>query len=191
MMLIIRASLSSSYGKNVAKPHNKPKDAQFAKLCMLHASESSFLPTFLELCIKTTFCRSYVKILAEPNCGPEDVQFPNSDTCITVFSQTYGAYHQNDTLKLFPQNCHLTPLRPKTLQLSKILSHDPESSFLSNDLLLILRVTFWSCYCKILAKPYYCPKVGQFAKHCQTPHNNPSQLVFLAYHQSVNLEPLR
>ena len=115
----------------------------------------------------------------------------NTDTCITVFSQIYGAYHQNDTLKLFPQNCHLTPLRPKTLQLSKILSHDPESSFLSNDLLLILRVTFWSCYCKILAKPYYCPKVGQFAKHCQTPHNNPSQLVFFAYHQSVNLEPLR
>ena len=64
-----------TYGKNVAKPHNKPKDAQFAKLCMLHASESSFLPTFLELCIKTTFCRSYVKILAEPNCGPEDGQF--------------------------------------------------------------------------------------------------------------------
>ena len=31
MMLIIRASLLSSYGKNVAKPHYEPKDAQFAK----------------------------------------------------------------------------------------------------------------------------------------------------------------
>ena len=27
---------------------------------------------------------------------------------------------------------------------------------------------------KFLAEPYYCPKDGQFAKHCQTPHNNPS-----------------
>ena len=31
MMLIIRASLLSSYGKNVAKPHYQPKDAQFAE----------------------------------------------------------------------------------------------------------------------------------------------------------------
>ena len=42
---------------------------------MLHASESSFLPRFLVLYIRTTFSRSYVKILAEPNCGPKDSQF--------------------------------------------------------------------------------------------------------------------
>ena len=69
MMLIIRASLLSSYAKNVAKPHYEPKDAQFPKYCMLHPSECSFLPRFFVLCIRTTFCRSYVKILAEPNCG--------------------------------------------------------------------------------------------------------------------------
>ena len=75
MMLIIRASLLSSYGKNVAKPHYKPKDAQFAKYCMLHAFESSFWPRFLVLCIRTTFCHSYVKILAEPNWGSKDGPF--------------------------------------------------------------------------------------------------------------------
>ena len=37
--------------------------------------ESSFLPRFLVLCIRTTFCSSYVKILAEPNCAPKDGQF--------------------------------------------------------------------------------------------------------------------
>ena len=52
-------------------------------------------------------------------------------------------------------------------------------------------VTFWSFYGEILAEPYYCPKDNQFPEHSQTPHNNPSSLVFLAYHQSVNLEPLR
>ena len=42
---------------------------------LLHLYESSFLPRFLVLCIRTTFCSSYVKILAEPNCGPKDGQF--------------------------------------------------------------------------------------------------------------------
>ena len=42
---------------------------------LLHLYESSFLPRFLVLCIRTTFCSSYVKILAEPNCGPENGQF--------------------------------------------------------------------------------------------------------------------
>ena len=75
MMLTIRALLLSPYGKNVAKPHYKPKGAQFAKHCMLYASESSFWPRCLVLCIRTTFCRSFVKILAEPNCGSKDGQF--------------------------------------------------------------------------------------------------------------------
>jgi len=75
MMLIIRASLLSSCGKNVAKPYYRPKDAQFAKYCMPHASEASFLPRFLVLFITTTFCRSYVKILAEPDCDAKDGQF--------------------------------------------------------------------------------------------------------------------
>ena len=52
-------------------------------------------------------------------------------------------------------------------------------------------VTFWSFYAKILAETYYYPKDNQFPKHSQTPQNNPSYLVFLAYHQNVNLEALR
>ena len=74
-MLIIRGFLLSSYSKNFATSHHEPKDAQFEKKCMLHASESSFLPRFLVLFMKTTFCRSYVKILSEPNCAPNDGQF--------------------------------------------------------------------------------------------------------------------
>ena len=42
---------------------------------LLHLYESSFLPRFLVLCIRTTVCRCYVKILAEPNCGPKNGQF--------------------------------------------------------------------------------------------------------------------
>ena len=41
-------------------------------------------------------------------------------------------------------------------------------------LVLSIIVTFWSFYSEILAEPYYCPKDGQFAKHCQTPHDNRS-----------------
>ena len=55
----------------------------------------------------------------------------NTNTCIIVFGQTYGAYHQNDTLKLFPQNCHLTPLRPKRLRILKqyFLSYRPRTEY--------------------------------------------------------------
>ena len=53
--------------------HQKMRNVQ--KYCMLHASESSFLPRFLVLCIRTTFSRSYVKILAEPYCSTKDGQF--------------------------------------------------------------------------------------------------------------------
>ena len=42
---------------------------------LLHLYESSFLPRFLVLCIRTTVCSCYVKILAEPNCGPKNGQF--------------------------------------------------------------------------------------------------------------------
>ena len=110
---------------------------------------------------------------------------------IIVHCYFYSAHHQNDTLKQLPRDCHLTLFRPRRLQISKILSHASELSLLSSYLMLSIIVTFWSFYGEILAEPYYCPKDNQFPKHCQTPHNNLSQLVFLACHHSVNLQLLR
>ena len=56
MVLIIIASLLSSYGKNVAKPRYEPKDLQFRKK-ILHVSEAQFIhrasavpSLILELC---------------------------------------------------------------------------------------------------------------------------------------------
>ena len=81
---------------------------------------------------------------------------------IIVHCYSYSAYHQNDTLKHLPRNCHLTLLRPRRLQISKILSHASESSLLSSYLVLSIIVTFWSFYGEIFAEPYYCPKHCQF-----------------------------
>ena len=74
MMLIIRASRLSSYGKNVAKPRYEAKDSQFGKK-ILHVSESSFWPWFLVLSIVVTFWSFYDEVLAEPYYYPQDGQF--------------------------------------------------------------------------------------------------------------------
>ena len=73
---------------------------------------------------------------------------------IIVHCYSYHVYHQNDTLKHLLRNCHLKLLRPRRLQISKILSHASESSLSSSYLVLSIIVTFWSFYVEILAKPY-------------------------------------
>ena len=93
---------------------------------------------------------------------------------IIVLCYSYSAYHQNDTLKDLPRNCHLTPFWAKRFQISKLPSHASESSLLSSYLVLSIIITFWSLHGEILAEPFYCPKDSQFAKHRQTPHKNPS-----------------
>ena len=98
---------------------------------------------------------------------------------IIVHCYSYSAYHQNDTLKHLPRNCHLTLLRPRRLQISKILSHASESSLLSSYLVLSIIVTFWSFYGEIFAKPYYEPKDAQFARNFQTSQSLRFDLVFL------------
>ena len=82
---------------------------------------------------------------------------------IIILCHSCSAYHQNDTLKYLPWNCHLTPLRPKRKQISKIPSHAVKSSLSSSYLVLFIIGTFWSFYGEILAEPYYCPKDRQIA----------------------------
>ena len=74
MMFIFRASLLSSYGKNVTKPRNEPKDLQFEKI-ILHVSEFSFWSCFLVLFIIVTIWSFYGEVPAERYYCPQDVQF--------------------------------------------------------------------------------------------------------------------
>ena len=74
MMLIIRASLLSSYGKNVVKPRYETKDSQFARK-ISHVSEFSFWPCCLVLSIIVTFWSFYGEVLADPYYCPQDGQF--------------------------------------------------------------------------------------------------------------------
>ena len=60
---MFRASPLSSYGKNVAKPHYKPKVKKF-KEKILHVCKSSFSPCFLMLSIIVTFWSFHGGILA-------------------------------------------------------------------------------------------------------------------------------
>ena len=149
MMLIIRASLLSCYGKNVTKPRNERKDLQFGKI-ILHVSEFSFWPCFLVLFIIVTFCSFYGEVSAERYYRPQDVQFA--------------------------RNCQKPPNPRFQLDL-RCLSSERHFEVVTVKLSLYaittnIIVTFWSFYGEILAEPYYCPKDNQFPKHCQTSHNN-------------------
>ena len=73
-LLLIRASIWINYGKNFAEPCYDQKDDQFCKV-LSHASQSSFLPSFMVSFIKPTFWNSYYKILVEPHYEGSDDQF--------------------------------------------------------------------------------------------------------------------
>ena len=173
-MLIIRASLLSSYGKNVTEPRNESKDLQFKKL-ILHVSVFSFWPFFLVLFITVTFCSFYGEVPAERYYRPQDVQFarncqkpPNPRFQLNLRCLPSERHFEVVTVKL-----SLNAIT-KRLQISEILSHASKASFSSSYFVLSMIVTFWSFYGKILAEPYYCPKNNQFPKQSQTPQNNPS-----------------
>ena len=63
-MFIFRPSPLTSYGKNIAKPHYKPKVKKFKKK-ILHVSQSSFSPCFLVLSIIVTFWSFHGEIVAK------------------------------------------------------------------------------------------------------------------------------
>ena len=108
----------------------------------------------------------------------------NSENTVTlykiiVFSYPYGAYYHSDILELLRWNPHFTPLRPKRWPIWTMLSDASKPSFLASLSLVTVRVTFWSCYSKILTEPHYNPKDSQFKKYCHTPLNHRFQLVIM------------
>ena len=175
LLLIIRATFWSSYSENGAKHHFGLKYGQFAKHCHRRFIHRFPLVYLCVLC-KQKFGVFSEKFLVNEITTHKMASLENIVTGLTiiVLCYSYSAYHQNDTLKDLPRNCHLTPLRPKRFQISKLHSHASESSLLSSYLVLSIIITFWSFHGEILAEPFYCPKDSQFGKHRQTPHNNPS-----------------
>ena len=170
-MPFIKQTLWNSCLKFLVEPHYERNDDQFAK----------YSQTLRNHRLQKVFCLW----LSEWHFGLLTVNqitthklgsLENIITClkIIVLCYSYCAYDQNDTFKLSLWNCHLTPLWGKWWPICKILSHALKSSFLFIYLVLIVRATLWSCWCKILAEPHYCPKGDHFAKHCQTPHNHRS-----------------
>ena len=145
MMLIIRASVLSSYGENVAKPRYQPKDSQFAKKS-LHVFESSFWPCFFVLSIIVTFWSFYGKVLAEPYYCPRDGQFAKH--CQTPVNHRFQLdlwclpserHFEAVTVKL-----SLNAIPTKKMQISKILSDASKSSFSFSYLVLIVRASLLS-----------------------------------------------
>ena len=175
MLLIIRGPFWSSYCEIRAEPHCGQKHGQFPKHC-----HRPFIHRFplVYLCVS---CKQHSEVFTEKFLLNQitthkmaSLKTIGTTLRIIVHCYSYSAHHQNDTLKHLPRDCHFPLLRPRRLQISKILSHASESSLLSSYLVLSIIVTFWSFYGEIFAEPYYCPKHCQFGKHCQTPQNNPS-----------------
>ena len=70
------------------------------------------------------------------------------------------------------------------------MSNAAESSFSGSILLLIISATFWSSYCKILAKPDRGPKYGPFLKHCHWTFIHCFPLVYLCVSCKQHFEVL-
>ena len=144
LLLIIRATFWSSYSENGAKHHFGLKYGQFAKHChrrFIHR----FLLVYLCVLCKQKFGVFSEKFLVNEITTHKMASLENIVTrlIIIVLCYSYSAYHQNDTLKDLPRNCHLTPLRPKRFQISKLHSHASESSLLSSYLVLSIIITFF------------------------------------------------
>ena len=151
MMLIIRASVLNSYGKNVAKPRYDQKDDQFAKYCHTPLNLRIHL-VFGCLSSSGTFCNSYLKILVEPHYERNDDQFAK-------YSQTL----RNHCFDIDFQN----PVRRLKIILPSLF------------FLLIIRASLWSPYGKDVAKPRYDQKDDVIAKYCHKLCNLRIHLVFL------------
>ena len=63
------------------------------------------------------------------------------------------------------------PLRPRRLQISKLLSHATD----------FMKTTFWNSYFKTLVKPHYEGNDDQFAKYYHTPWNHRCQEVLCCW----------
>ena len=178
MMLIIRASLLSSYGKNVAKLHYEPKYPQFAKIFYTSLNVRVDL-VFQCFSSQSHFRAVTVKILLNPITAHKTANLQNNvgRLIIIILSFSYNSYLQSVTFKLLWQKCRQTPKpKPKVKKFNKTILHVSKSSFSPFFVVFSIIVTFWSSHGEIEA--YYCPQESQFARHCQTPHNNPSQLFF-------------
>ena len=92
-MLIIRATLLSSYSKNVAKLRYEPKDEQFVIHC--------FPVVYIGVSCKKHFGVLTLKFVLNQITTHKMASFQTIVTRVRfiVLSYSYSAYHQNDTLK--------------------------------------------------------------------------------------------
>ena len=169
MMLIIRASLLSSYGKNVAKLHYEPKYPQFAKIFYTSLNVRVDL-VFQCFSSQSHFRAVTVKILLNPITAHKTANLQNNvgRLIIIILSFSYNSYLQSVTFKLLWQKCRQTPKpKPKVKKFNKTILHVSKSSFSPCFVVLSIIVTFWSSHGEIVAEAYYCPQESQFARHCQ------------------------
>ena len=113
MMLFIRASLLSSYGKNIAKPRYDQKKDQFAKYCHTPLNIRIHL-VFWWISSKRHFATLSLKFLLNPISKETMSNLQNTvkrrgiivdqntvrRLIILVLSLSYDAYHHCVTLKL-------------------------------------------------------------------------------------------
>ena len=143
MALIIRASLLSFYGKNVAKPSYDQKDDQFAKYCtVLYASQSSYSPSFLCFLSNRHFgtltCWTPLRTKRWPICKilshASESSFSATLLVLTISRTLWSSYREIVTW---------TNHDAKDGQFAKFC-YAYKSSFTLSNLVLIVWTTLWS-----------------------------------------------
>ena len=153
-LVIIRALLLSSYGKNLAKPYYEPKDAQFARnfhpeiechICKIpsNASKSWFSGSLCLMIIRAAFWSSYYKIRAEPHCCPKYGQFakhsqrPFIQLFLLIYLCVSCKQHFGVLLIIWP--------------VWKVLPEASEPSVFATPIVLTIITTLWSSYREIVS----------------------------------------
>ena len=146
-LLIIKASIWSPYGKNLAEPRYEKKNEQFAKYCHTPLNLRFYLifwcfSSYLHFGAFTVTC-SLNPITAQ-NMG--NLQNTATGLLFAVFRWSICAYHVSNFLEFLLWNFYLTKLRLIRWPVWKILSHASESSFSATPIALTFRTTCWSSY---------------------------------------------
>ena len=151
MMLFIRASLLSSYGKNTAKPGYDPKKKQFAKYCHTPLNIRVHL-VFWWISSKRHFGALTLKFFLNPITKETMTNLQNTVTRLlfTVFRSSVFTNRVSKILKSLLWNFFLTNLRLIRWPVCKLLSHASESLICATPIVLTIRTTLWSSYREIV-----------------------------------------
>ena len=121
--LVIKSTIWSPYGKNLAEPGYDQKENKFAKYWHTPLNLRFHL-VYWSLSSKRHFATLTLKFLLNPNTKETMTSLQNTFKLLRIigFRKCFAADHQSDVLELLLWNSRKTPLWPKIWPIRRTLS---------------------------------------------------------------------